>query len=233
MLIIHSGIGWFWFREKRDCRKEMSVKYIYHSRDTGQVCWIAGFQTNKDKRFLLLLVLLVSGRCLLQLTLQVLDVVDRGEDGFQVRRRGSGYDGPQPRELLGRDVHQHLPPLLLHLAARPPRLLPDCRPLLPQVWGGRRGVVARPWRFLHTNHLSSQIWDSSSSFKLHEVLLRCFLSYNWSESSCTPAYINCRPVLRSHWSKLSRAETESSDWSSAGVVVWNYYGIPLHRGTAA
>ena len=86
----------------------------------------------------------------------------------------------------------------------------------------------------HKPSFNFKIWDSSSSFKkLHEVLPRCFLSYNWSESSCTPAYINCRPVLRSHWLKLSRAETEPSDWSSAGVVVWNYYGIPLHRGTAA
>ena len=62
-----------------------------------------------------------------------------------------------------------------------------------------------------------------------KVLLLCFLGSNWSESSQPPAYINCRPVPRSHWSRTSRAATERSDWPSARVVVvWNFHGIPLH-----
>ena len=166
----------------------------------------------------------MSRRGLLQLTLQVLDVVDRRQDGFQVRRRGRWHDSPQPWELLGGDVHQHLPSLL-HLLHHPagPRLLPDRRPLLPQVGWGRWWIIARLWWLLHTDHLSNL------RFLLPKVLLLCFLGSNWSESSHPPAYINCRPVPRSHWSKTSRAATERSDWPSARVVVvWNFHGIPLH-----
>ncbi len=98
----------------------------------------------------------MSRRGLLQLTLQVLDVVDRRQDGFQVRRRGRWHDSPQPWELLGGDVHQHLPPLL-HLLHHPagPCLLPDRRPLLPQVGCGRWWIIARLWWLLHTDHLSN------------------------------------------------------------------------------
>ena len=97
---------------------------------------------------------------LLQLALQVLDIVDRGQDGVQVGRGRRGHHRPQPGELLvDGDVHQHLPLHLLHLAVC---LLPDCCPLLPQAWGVCRGIgVGLGW-LLHANHPSSEIfiiWD--------------------------------------------------------------------------